>query len=199
MRQQTSTCSLPLNSRRLKCTTRQTYFCVMSASPGFVLSHWCFGPFALGGLWVAIHLAWYGLIRVKRRNLLLTAPNHHYRGHKIILLLLASGVWRHTYTHTCTHARCWNDIVVHSEKQLAVVAGCVCCWKVPWVEIPLGLSHKEIINGKPVGINEWACGQVLLCYVSVATAEWWAHDTVNNWGCFKVAKHMNDSCVLENV
>lgn len=60
---------------------------------------------------------------------------------------------------------CWNYIVVHSEKQLAVVAGRVCCWKVPWVEIPLGLSHKARHQWGSSG-DKWMglrSGAALLC------------------------------------
>jgi len=41
---------------------------------------------------------------------------------------------------------------------------------------------------KPVGMNEWACGQVLLCYVAAADH----HTTMTRTeGCFKVAEHMD--------
>lgn len=71
----------------------------------------------------------------------------------------------HNSTVTHTHASCWNDIVVHSEKQLAVIAGYVCCWKVPWVAIPFGLSHKERLQWENSG-DKWMglwSGAALLC------------------------------------
>lgn len=61
-------------------------------------------------------------------------PSLRGLGHKIAPLLLTGGVSPYTHTHlqeqyghAHTRAHCWNDIVVHSEKQLAVIAGYVCC------------------------------------------------------------------------